>query len=219
MATPLIEHGEDRPGLVRPAFVDGTLRGHRLGFQAYPTRQDRSEGRIRSLLRLSNATIGPRTVVDAGFERHITNGASGSAGPGENYRGRSSPLPRHSRAQKALEQFRPGRASHRDTGLLALTSAAAGCGSTSARTTPSPPRVQHLRPHRETARTAATRLRHRSRRRTAPATLGSLGGIRTSTVEALRRRAFPPTGIFSNLYHHHGIDANAIIDAAEEPDG
>src|SRR3979411_213348 len=48
-----------------------------------------------------------------------------------------------------------------------------------------------------------------------PATLGWLGSVRGHRVEALGVEQFGQTGTIGDLYRHHGIDANAIIDAAE----
>jgi pyruvate dehydrogenase E1 component len=48
-----------------------------------------------------------------------------------------------------------------------------------------------------------------------PATLGWLGSVRGHRVEALGVEHFGQTGTIDDLYRHHGIDANAIIDAAE----
>ena len=48
-----------------------------------------------------------------------------------------------------------------------------------------------------------------------PATLGWLGSVRGHRVEALGVEHFGQTGTIGDLYRHHGIDANAIIDAAE----
>ena len=48
-----------------------------------------------------------------------------------------------------------------------------------------------------------------------PATLGWLGSVRGQRVEALGVEQFGQTGTIGDLYRHHGIDANAIIDAAE----
>src|SRR5258708_23672019 len=48
-----------------------------------------------------------------------------------------------------------------------------------------------------------------------PATLGWLGSVRGHRVEALGVEQFGQTGSIDDLYRHHGIDANAIIDAAE----
>jgi pyruvate dehydrogenase complex dehydrogenase (E1) component len=44
---------------------------------------------------------------------------------------------------------------------------------------------------------------------------GRLGSVRGHRVEALGVEHFGQTGTIGDLYRHHGIDANAIIDAAE----
>ena len=48
-----------------------------------------------------------------------------------------------------------------------------------------------------------------------PAALGWLGSVRGHRVEALGVEQFGQTGTIDDLYRHYGIDANAIIDAAE----
>jgi pyruvate dehydrogenase E1 component len=48
-----------------------------------------------------------------------------------------------------------------------------------------------------------------------PAALGWLGSVRGHKVEALGVEHFGQTGTIDDLYRHHGMDANAIIDAAE----
>ena len=48
-----------------------------------------------------------------------------------------------------------------------------------------------------------------------PATLGWLGSVGGHRLEALGVERFGQTGTIDELYRHHGIDANAIIDAAE----
>jgi pyruvate dehydrogenase E1 component len=48
-----------------------------------------------------------------------------------------------------------------------------------------------------------------------PATLGWLGSVRGHRLEALGVEHFGQTGTIGDLYRHHGIDANAIIEAAE----
>ena len=48
-----------------------------------------------------------------------------------------------------------------------------------------------------------------------PATLGWLGSVRGHRVEALGVEHFGQTCSIGDLYRHHGMDANAIIDAAE----
>jgi pyruvate dehydrogenase E1 component len=48
-----------------------------------------------------------------------------------------------------------------------------------------------------------------------PATLGWLGSVRGHRAEALGVERFGQTGTIDDLYRFNGIDANAIIDAAE----
>ena len=48
-----------------------------------------------------------------------------------------------------------------------------------------------------------------------PATLGWLGGVRGHRVEALGVEHFGQTGTIADLYRHHGLDADAIVEAAE----
>ncbi len=48
-----------------------------------------------------------------------------------------------------------------------------------------------------------------------PAALSWLGSVRGHRVEALGVEHFGQTGTIGDLYHHHGIDTNAIIHAAQ----
>ncbi len=48
-----------------------------------------------------------------------------------------------------------------------------------------------------------------------PSALAWLGGVRGQRVEALGVEHFGQTGTIDDLYRHYGIDANAILDAAE----
>ena len=48
-----------------------------------------------------------------------------------------------------------------------------------------------------------------------PAALGWLGSVRGHRLEALGVEHFGQTGTIGDLYRAYGIDANAIIDAAE----
>jgi len=107
--------------------------------------------------------------------------------------------------------------SHRDVGLLAVTSAdRLHSGWTAARQLRRDRRgVQHLS-HMEQLLAPLSRDcgivtvidGH-------PAALGWLGSVRGHRVEALGVEQFGQTGTIDDLYRHHGMDANAIIDAAE----
>jgi len=48
-----------------------------------------------------------------------------------------------------------------------------------------------------------------------PATLAWLGAVKGHRTRSLGVEHFGQTGSISDLYRHYGIDANAIIDAAE----
>jgi pyruvate dehydrogenase E1 component len=48
-----------------------------------------------------------------------------------------------------------------------------------------------------------------------PATLGWIGAVCGHRMEALGVEHFGQTGTLGDLYRHYGLDANAIIDAAE----
>ena len=48
-----------------------------------------------------------------------------------------------------------------------------------------------------------------------PATLGWLGSVAGHRVRALGVEHFGQTGTIQDLYRYHGIDANAIVAAAE----
>ena len=48
-----------------------------------------------------------------------------------------------------------------------------------------------------------------------PAALGWIGSVQGHRVEALGVEHFGQTGTIDDLYRHYGLDANAILDAAE----
>lgn len=48
-----------------------------------------------------------------------------------------------------------------------------------------------------------------------PATLAWIGGVNGHRVKALGVEHFGQTGTISDLYRHHGLDANAIVHAAQ----
>ena len=48
-----------------------------------------------------------------------------------------------------------------------------------------------------------------------PATLAWIGGVLGHKVKALGVEHFGQTGTIADLYRHHGIDANAIVHAAQ----
>ena len=167
-------------------------------------------------LRLSTRNIEqPQRTMTPELQHDITEGAYWLRKPGPNcdiviaYTGALAP--------EAIEAVGFIGESHRDVGLLAITSAdRLHAGWTAARKLRRDGRgVQHLS-HIEKLLAPLPRDcgivtvidGH-------PATLGWLGSVRGNRVEALGVEQFGQTGTIADLYRHHGIDANAIIDAAE----
>jgi len=177
----------------------------------------RKEGEGGSVyLRLSTRAIEQvKRPMSAGLASDITDGAYWLRKPGPNcdiviaYTGAVAP--------EAIEAAGFIGESHRDVGLLAITSAdRLHAGWTAARKLRRDRRdVQYLS-HVENLLAPLSRDcgivtvidGH-------PATLGWLGSVRGNRVEALGVEHFGQTGTIGDLYRHHGLDANAIIDAAE----
>jgi len=167
-------------------------------------------------LRLSTRTLEqPQRIMTPELQRGITDGAYWLRKPGENcevviaYAGAVAP--------EAIEAIGLLGESRRDIGLLAITSAdRLHAGWTAARNLRRDRRgVAHLS-HIEKLLAPLSRDcgivtvidGH-------PAALGWLGSVRGHRVEALGVEHFGQTGSIGDLYRHHGIDVNAIIDAAE----
>jgi pyruvate dehydrogenase E1 component len=167
-------------------------------------------------LRLSTRTLEqPQRMMTPDLQKGITDGAYWLRKPGPNaevviaYAGAVAP--------EAIEAVGLLGESRRDVGLLAITSAdRLHAGWSAARKLRRDRRgVPHLS-HIEKLLTPLPRDcgiitvidGH-------PAALGWLGSVRGHRVEALGVEHFGQTGTIDELYRHHGIDANAIIDAAE----
>ncbi|MBV8927480.1 MAG: transketolase [Bradyrhizobium sp.] len=211
--TPLIGMGQDGLAAFEPAFVDELATIMAFGFE----HMQRPYGEGGSVyLRLSTRTIDQvQRIMTPDLQRDITEGAYWLRKPGPNaevivaYTGAVAP--------EAIEATGFIGESRRDVGLLAITS------------------VDRL----HSGWTAARQLR-RDRRGVAhlshiekllaplprdcgivtvidghPAALGWLGSVRGHRVEALGVEHFGQTGTIADLYRAYGIDANAIIDAAE----
>ena len=153
--------------------------------------------------------------MTAELQRAITDGAYWLRKPGANcdiviaYTGAVAP--------EAIEAVGLCGESHRDVGLLAVTSAdRLHAGWTAARKLRRDrrglPHLSHieklLAPLPRDCGIVTVIDGH-------PATLGWLGSVAGQRVEALGVEHFGQTGSIGDLYRHHGIDANAIIDAAE----
>jgi pyruvate dehydrogenase E1 component len=213
IATPLIGIAQDGLAAFEPAFVDELAVIMGFGF-AHMQREGQEGGSV--YLRLSTRTLEqPQRIMTSDLQRDITDGAYWLRKPGANcdvviaYTGAVAP--------EAIEAVGLCCESHRDVGLLAITSAdRLHAGWTSAR-------------KRRRDRRGLSHLSHIERLLAAlprdcgivsvidghPAALGWLGSVRGHRVEALGVEQFGQTGTIGDLYRHHGIDANAIIDAAE----
>jgi len=211
--TPLIGMGQDGLASFEPAFVDELAVIMRWGFE-HMQAADGEGGSV--YLRLSTRTIEQvQRPVSAVLHNDITEGAYWLRKPGPNaevivaYTGAVAP--------EAIEATGFIGESRRDVGLLAITSVDRLHGGwTSARKLRRDRRgVQHLS-HIEKLLAPLPRDcgivtvidGH-------PAALGWLGSVRGHRVEALGVEHFGQTGAIDDLYRHYGIDANAIIDAAE----
>jgi pyruvate dehydrogenase E1 component len=212
IATPLIGMAQDGLVSFEPAFVDELAVIMRWGFEHM--QRDEEGGSV--YLRLSTRTIEqPRRAVSPALNHDITEGAYWLRRPGPNaevvvaYTGAVAP--------EAIEATGFIGESRRDVGLLAITSVdRLHAGWTTARKLRRDRRgVQHLS-HIEKLLAPLPRDcgivtvidGH-------PAALGWLGSVRGHRVEALGVTQFGQTGTIDDLYRHYGIDANAIIDAAE----
>jgi pyruvate dehydrogenase E1 component len=211
--TPLIGMGQDGLASFEPAFVDELAVIMRWGFE-HMQRDDGEGGSV--YLRLSTRTIEQvQRPVSAVLHNDITEGAYWLRKPGPNaevivaYTGAVAP--------EAIEATGFIGESRRDVGLLAITSVdRLHAGWTAARKLRRDRRgVQHLS-HIEKLLAPLPRDcgivtvidGH-------PAALGWLGSVRGHRLEALGVEHFGQTGAIDDLYRHYGLDANAIIDAAE----
>ncbi|WP_439393701.1 transketolase [Bradyrhizobium sp. PMVTL-01] len=213
IATPLIGMAQDGLASFEPAFVDELAVIMGWGFQ-HMQREPGEGGSV--YLRLSTRSIEQAQRIMTGeLQQGITDGAYWLRKPGPNaevviaYTGAVAP--------EAIEATGFIGESRRDVGLLAITSAdRLHAGWTAARTLRRDRRgVQHLS-HIEKLLAPLPRDcgivtvidGH-------PSALGWLGSVRGHRVEALGVEQFGQTGSIADLYRHYGIDANAIIDAAE----
>jgi pyruvate dehydrogenase E1 component len=223
IATPLIGIAQDGLAAFEPAFVDELAVIMGWGF-AHMQRELVDEGDEASgmrsggsvYLRLSTRSIDqPQRMMTPDLQKAITDGAYWLRKPGPNaelviaYTGAVAP--------EAIEAIGLLGESRRDVGLLAITSAdRLHAGWTAARKIRRNNRgSQHmsyveklLAPLPRDCGIVSVIDGH-------PAALGWLGSVRGHRLEALGVEHFGQTGTIDDLYRHHGIDANAIIDAAE----
>jgi pyruvate dehydrogenase E1 component len=213
IATPLIGIAQDGLASFEPAFVDELAVIMGWGF-LHMQREGGEGGSV--YLRLSTRTLEqPQRIMTPELERSVTDGAYWLRKPGPNcdlivaYTGAVAP--------EAIGAIGLIGESRRDVGLLSVTSADRLHGGwTAARKLRRDRRgTQHLS-HIEKLLAPLPRDcgivtvidGH-------PAALGWLGGVCGHRMEALGVEHFGQTGTIDDLYRHYGIDANAIIDAAE----
>ena len=222
IATPLIGIAQDGLAAFEPAFVDelAVIMGWGFAHMQRELNEGDDQDDMRNggsvYLRLSTRTLDqPKRMMTPDLQKAITDGAYWLRKPGPNcevlvaYAGAVAP--------EAIEAIGLLGESRRDVGLLAVTSAdRLHAGWTAARKLRRDRRgAQHLS-HIEKMLASLPRNcgivtvidGH-------PATLGWLGSVHGHRVEALGVEHFGQTGTIGDLYRHHGMDANAIIDAAE----
>ncbi|MES2028715.1 MAG: transketolase [Pseudomonadota bacterium] len=224
IATPLIGMAQDGLASFEPAFVDELAVIMGWGFQHMQRDAGIDEAGQRAggsvYLRLSTRTIEqPQRMMTPELREGITDGAYWLRKPGANcdlviaYSGTLAP--------EAIEATGLLGDSHRDIGLLAITSAdRLHAGWTSARKIRrdkrNPQHLSHierlLQPLPRDCGIVTVLDGH-------PATLGWIGSVCGHRMEALGVEQFGQTGTIGDLYRHHSIDANAIVDAAEELSG
>ncbi len=224
IATPLIGMAQDGLAAFEPAFVDELAAIMRFGFD-YMQRdgegdpdeetwlRDETGGSV--YLRLSTRTIDqPQRVLDEALSADVINGAYWMRKPGPNasvviaYMGAVAP--------EAIAAAGLLAETHRDVGVLAITSAdRLNAGWTAAE------RARQRGHHGATSH--VERLLGGLSRDCGlvtvidghPATLAWLGAVHGHRVRSLGVEHFGQTGTIDDLYRHHGIDANAILHAAQ----
>ena len=213
IATPLIGMAQDGLASFEPAFVDELAVIMSWGFR-HMQREGGEGGSV--YLRLSTRTMEqPQRIMTPDLQKAITDGAYWLRKPGPNcdlviaYAGAVAP--------EAIEAVGLIGESRRDVGLLAITSAdRLHAGWTAARKLR---RERHGLPHLSHIDKLLAPLPRDCGIVTVidghPAALGWLGSVRGHRLEALGVEHFGQTGSIDELYRHYGIDANAIIDAAE----
>ncbi|UQR65912.1 transketolase [Bradyrhizobium sp. C-145] len=213
IATPLIGMAQDGLASFEPAFVDELAVIMAFGFE----HMQRDPGEGGSVyLRLSTRSIEQaQRIMTPELRQAITDGAYWLRKPGPNaevviaYTGAVAP--------EAIEATGFIGESRRDVGLLAITSAdRLHAGWTAARKLRRDRRgVQHLSSIEKLLAPLPRDCGIVTVIDGHPSALGWLGSVRGHRVEALGVEQFGQTGTIADLYRHYGLDANAIIDAAE----
>jgi len=224
IATPLIGMAQDGLAAFEPAFVDELAVIMRFAFD-YMQRGGESEPSERTwlrdetggsvYLRLSTRPVEQiKRAMSADLERDILDGAYWMRRPGPNaevvvvYTGTVAP--------EAIEAVGLMAEDRRDAGLLAVTSSDRLNAGWTAAARARERGLPHARSHIE--RLLAGLPRHCNLVTVLdghPATLGWLGAVMGHRTRSLGVEHFGQTGTLPDLYRAYGIDAQAIIAAAE----
>ncbi len=224
IATPLIGMAQDGLAAFEPAFVDELAVIMRFAFD-YMQRGGEGEPSERTwlrdetggsvYLRLSTRPVEQiKREMSADLERDILDGAYWMRRPGPNaevvlvYTGTVAP--------EAIEAVGLMGEDRRDVGLLAVTSSDRLNAGWTAAARARERGLPHARSHIE--RLFAGLPRHCNLVTVLdghPATLGWLGAVAGHRTRSLGVEHFGQTGTIPDLYRHYGIDAQAIIAAAE----
>ena len=224
IGTPLLGVAQDGLVAFEPAFIDELAAIMRFAFD-YMQRDGDGDPNERNwlrdetggsvYLRLSTWPLEqPCRVIDPGLELAMIDGAYWMREPGPNaqvvvaYSGAVAPAA--IQAVGMMGEFR------RDIGLLAVTSADRLNAGWNAAQRTRERRLVHARSHIErllNALPSCCALVTVSDSH--PATLAWLGSVCGQRTRSLGVEHFRQTGTIADLHAHHGIDANAIIRAAE----
>ena len=224
ISTPLIGIAQDGLAAFEPAFVDELAVIMRFGFD-YMQRdgegdpdettwlRDQTGGSL--YLRLSTRTLDqPQRAMTPELARDIVNGAYWMKPPGPNcqvviaYTGAV--------ASEAIEAAGLMAESHRDVGVLAITSAdrlnAGWTAAERARQRGNAEALSHIerliQPLSRDCGLVTVIDGH-------PAALAWLGAVNGHKVKSLGVEHFGQTGTVGDLYRHFGMDTNAILHAAQ----
>ena len=224
IGTPLIGIAQDGLAAFEPAFVDElaiildwafAYMQREGGGQAEEGNWLRDETGGSVYLRLSTRPIEqPKRTVDETFSRNIVDGAYWLRRPGPNaeivvaYTGAVAP-----EAAEAVGLMAEDR---RDVGLLAVTSADRLNAGWTAAARARERGLVHAESHIE--RLLSELPRHCGLVTVTdghPAALAWLGAVAGHRVRSLGVEHFGQTGTIPELYRHYGIDANAVVAAAQ----
>ncbi|MBB3264743.1 pyruvate dehydrogenase E1 component [Azospirillum sp. OGB3] len=224
IATPLVGMAQDGLACFEPAFADELAVTMRWAFD-YMQREGEGEPDERNwlrdetggsvYLRLSSRVLEqPVRTMDAELESGIVQGAYWLRRPGPNaqvvvaYSGVVAP--------EAIEAVGMLGEDRRDVGLLAVTSAdrlhAGWSAAQRARERGKPHARSHVERLLEGVPPHCALVTVQDGH---PAGLGWLGSVQGHRTRALGVEHFGQTGTIADLYRHHGLDAQAIVRAAE----